>query len=114
MSPRACLALGCVLVVAALIGFIAVADDIRHTGELVAVLGILLSGAALLIAGLFPRALSVLALHWVPVGIALGAVVGVLTDSLVLGVSVGTAIGLVLARLLRARGSGGSLLHPHA
>lgn len=114
MSHRAYLALGCILVAAALIGFIAVADDVRHTGEFFAVLGILISGAALLVAGLLPRALSVLALHWVPVGVALGAVVGAVTDSVVLGVSVGTVVGLVLARLLRARGSGGSLPHPPA
>lgn len=114
MSRRTYLALGVALVTAALVGFITVADDIRHTGEFFAVLGILLSGAALLVAGLFPRTLSVLALHWVPVGIALGALVGAFMDYVVLGVSVGAALGLVMARLRRPRNSAAPLPGPPA
>jgi hypothetical protein len=114
MSRRTYLALGVALVTAALVGFITVADDIRHTGEFFAVLGILLSGAALLMAGLFPRTLSVLALHWVPAGIALGALVGAFTDTVVLGVSVGAALGIVLARLGRSRTSSAPLTRPPA
>jgi hypothetical protein len=114
MTRRTYLALGVALVTAALVGFLTVADDIRHTGEFFAVLGILLSGAALLIAGLFPRTLSVLALHRVPVSVALGALVGAFMDSVVLGVSVGAALGLVLARLRRSRSSSTPLPRPHA
>jgi hypothetical protein len=101
MNARISLPLGGALVAVALIGFLTVADDLRHTGEFFAVLGILVSGAALLVAGWFPRAASVLALAWVPVGIALGALAGALTDRVVLGVCIGTAAGLVLARLRR-------------
>ncbi len=114
MSRRAYLTLGCLLVTVALVGFITVADDIRHTGELFVVLGILFSGAALGVAGLFPRVLSVLALHWVPAGVAVGAIVGVVTDRVMYGVSVGSAAGLVLARLRRSRGSPASLPSPPA
>lgn len=96
------LTLGGVLVAAAITGFLTLADDVRHTGELFGVLGLLLSGAALLAAGLFPRAASILALHWVPAGIAFGALVGAFTDRVALGVSIGTVAGLLLARSRRA------------
>ena len=105
MSRRTYLTLGIALVTTPLVGFLTVADDIRHTGEFFAVLGILLSGVALLVAGVLPRALSVLALHWIPVGIALGALVGAFTDNVAPGVSVGAVLGLVLARLRRSRAS---------
>jgi hypothetical protein len=114
MSRRTYLALGVALVTAALVGFLTVADDIRHSGEFFAVLGILLSGAALLTAGLFPRTLFVLALHWVPVSVAIGALLGAFMDSVVLGVSVGAVLGLVLARLRRFRSSSAPLPLPPA
>jgi uncharacterized membrane protein len=114
MSRRTYLALGVALVCAALIGFFTVADDLRHTGEIFAVLGILLSGAALLVAGLLPRVLSVLALHWVPACVALGAVVGTVIDNVVLGVSLGAVLGLVVARLRRSRGSSAPVPCPPA
>ena len=101
MYRRISLILGGALVAAAIIGFFTVADDFRHTGEFFGVLGILLSGAALLVAGLFPRVLSVLALHWVPDGVAIGASLGAFTDRVALGVSIGTVAGLLLARSRR-------------
>jgi len=112
MHSRTRLALGGALVAIAFIGFLTVADELRHIGEFFAVLGLLLSGAALLVAGWFPRTAFVLALSWVPLGIALGELVGAFTDRVVLGVSIGTAVGLVLARLRRTRHSPSSPQQP--
>src|SRR5512144_2476419 len=103
MSPRVSSALGLVLIVAAVAGFVTVADDSRHTGELFAVAGILISGVALLAAGTYTRASSVVALQWLPVGIGLGMLCGAAADKVALGVSLGTALGLLLARVRRDR-----------
>ena len=94
------------LIALAGIGFITVADDLRHTGELFGVLGILLAGITLLIAGFWPKASSMLALQWVAAGIGIGMVGGAALDRMVAGVCVGAALGLVMAYALRSRSSG--------
>jgi hypothetical protein len=103
VSRRTTKIAGCTLIAAASIGFLTVADELRHTGELSAVLGVLLSGVALLAAGLFPEIASVLALKWVPVGIAAGALAGAVADRVEIGVAVGVALGVLLAWLRRTR-----------
>lgn len=60
MNSRISKILGSVLIAAACVGFLTVADELRHTGEFFAVLGILLSGVALLVAGLYPGTDSLL------------------------------------------------------
>ncbi len=95
--------LGCVLLATACLGFLTVADDLRHTGELFAVLGVLLSGLALLVAGRYPGIAPGLGLQWLPLGVAAGALGGALVDRVAAGVSVGVLLGLLLARLARPR-----------
>lgn len=94
---------GCALIVVAVIGFLTVADELRHIGEFFGVLAVLLCGVCLLLAGLYPRWSAALALQWAPAGIAVGALVGAATDRVVLGVLLGSGLGLLLARLRRAR-----------
>ncbi len=96
-------AAGAILVVVAGVGFLTVADELRHIGEFMAVLGILVSGVALLIAGFRPGVSRVLAPQWAPVGIALGMLGGAAVDRVVLGVVLGAGLGLVLAVAFRAR-----------
>jgi hypothetical protein len=94
---------GGVLVVLACIGFLTIADEFRHLGELFGVIGILLSGIAFLIAGFFPKPSTVLALQWVAVGIGIGMIGGSVSDRMVAGVCVGTVFGLVLGYFMRSR-----------
>jgi hypothetical protein len=94
---------GGALVALAGIGFLTVADELRHIGELFGVLGILLSGVAFLLAGFFPKASSLIALQWVAVGIGIGMIGGAATDRMVAGVCVGTLLGLLLGYYMRSR-----------
>lgn len=92
---------GGVLVALACIGFLTVADEFRHIGELFGVLGILLSGIAFLIAGFFPKVSSVFAFKWVAVGIGVGMIFGAATDRMVAGVCIGTVFGLIIGYFMR-------------
>lgn len=98
---RASIAVGSVLTIAAFVGFATVADDARHSGEFFAVLGLLLSGLAILASGLFPKLRRFLALQWVGAGIAAGLLLGALLDRVALGFAAGMALGLCLAYFQR-------------
>ncbi len=89
----------------ALIGYFTVADDLRHTGELLAVSGLLLAGLALLAAGSRGCLTSRLAMQWIAVGIGIGAAFGAGMDNMALGVGGGAALGALLAFLYRGRGA---------
>jgi hypothetical protein len=103
IAPRRWTQLGTLLVALALLGFLTVADELRHLGEFAAVLGLLLAGLACLLAGRFPAWATHGALQWVPVGIALGMGLGLAADREPLGVALGTLLGLALARARRTR-----------
>ena len=103
MNPRRYTLAGAILTAVAGLGFLTVADDFRHRGEFFAVLGVLFSGLALLLAGLHPRGSAVLAPQWIPLGIALGEVAGAAFDRVPTGVMLGTALGILLARQRRER-----------
>ena len=92
---------GIVLIVAGCIGFATVADDLRHTGELFGVGGILMAGVMFLVAGLVHPLTRGLALHWVAVGI--GVVVGAMIDNLPTGVGGGAALGAIGAAIVNRR-----------
>jgi hypothetical protein len=94
---------GGALVVLACIGFLTVADELRHIGELFGVLGILLAGVAFLLAGYFPKASRLIALQWVAVGIGIGMIGGAASDRMVGGVCLGTLLGLLLGYYMRSR-----------
>ena len=94
---------GGVLVALASIGFLTVADEFHHIGELFGVLGILLSGMAFLVAGFFPNVSTAFALQWVAVGIGVGMIGGAASDRMVAGVCVGTVFGLIIGYFMRSR-----------
>lgn len=96
---------GSALIVVAGIGFLTVADEFRHTGELAGVTGILVAGIAVALAGFVPRISSTVALQWVAPGVALGLFIGAVMDRAVLAVTGGVIFGLALAFLLHRRAS---------
>lgn len=87
----------------ALIGFATVADDLNHTGELLAIGSLLFAGIALIVAGSANRLSSRLALQWLAIGLGVGAACGAATDRMSVGVGAGAALGLLFAYLLRRR-----------
>jgi len=89
----------------ALLGYVTVADDLRHVGEFMGVTAILISGFAFLAAVYSNRLSEKLAAQWVAVGVGIGAAVGAATDEMGSGVAGGVALGFVLAYLLRNRKS---------
>ena len=94
---------GVALIAIALLGFLCVGDDLRHSGEFFAVTGIFVSGVALYGSGRFPRLAAHLSLAWVPVGIGAGMLTGAIIDEEVIGVCTGLSFGLLLARMFRRR-----------
>jgi hypothetical protein len=94
---------GSLLVVVGCIGLVTVADDVRHTGELIGVGGILAAGLVLLVAGSDYAIKKRLALHCVAVGVGIGAAVGVAVDSMPTGVAGGAALGTIGAVILKPR-----------
>jgi len=103
MNAKASKLVGGSLTAIALVGYLTVADELRHLGEFFAVSGIFLSGTALLIAGFFPRTSQVFALPWFALGIGIGMVAGLVIDQAVAGVCSGATIGLFMAYLFRRR-----------
>jgi hypothetical protein len=93
--------IGVVLVTAAALGFLTVADDLRHKGELAGVGGVLLAGCVLLVAGMNHPATRGLALHWVAVGIGIGIVAGAAFDHVLAGVGGGAALGALKMAISR-------------
>lgn len=93
--------IGSILVALGLVGYLTVADDLRHLGEFFGVSSVLVSGLALLLAGLFPRWESTLALSCVPLGIGVGLIIGALVNEVPVGAVLGIALGLLVARARR-------------
>lgn len=93
---------GATLVLLSLLGFLTVADDLRHVGELVGVGAILIAGLALLGAGFESVVSRRLALPWVAVGVLAGAAAGAPVDRMPLLASAGFLVGVGVA-ILRAR-----------
>jgi hypothetical protein len=102
---KASIAIGSLLVVIALVGFLTVADDLRHSGEFFVVSGILLSGLAFLAWALLPRLHRYLDLRWIGAGVAAGLLLGTVLDRAALGLGAGVVLGLVISVLFRRRGS---------
>jgi len=88
--------LGLILVAIATLGYLTVADDLRHTGEFLGVTSILLAGALLLLTGLSARAPSVTLSRSLAAGIVLGIPIGAVLDAMLLGLGIGIAIGVML------------------
>jgi hypothetical protein len=89
---------GAVLIFFAIIGFFTVADDLRHTGELIGVSSILLVGIILLITGLNLKVFRRIALQWLALCILLSIPFGgVYLDNMPLGIGIGIIIGIIIA-----------------
>ena len=94
---------GFALVAFALLGFATVADELRHLGEFLGVLGVLLSGLALLAASFDVALTRRVPLSWFPVGLGVGLLGGALADAVPTGFAAGLFLGLLLACAARAR-----------
>ena len=94
---------GGALVLAALLGFGTVADDLRHVDELFQVGAVLVSGLALLAAGCSSFVSSRLAVPWLVLGLGAGTLIGTALGRVPMGFGAGAALGLVLASALRRR-----------
>ncbi|MDI6803394.1 MAG: hypothetical protein QME58_06055 [Bacteroidota bacterium] len=92
---------GVSLIVIAVIGFITVADEFRHTGEFIGVSSILFAGIILLIDGYNFSVSKRLSIHWVAIGVLSGIPLGgLLLDNMPLGVGSGMVIGIFVAFVL--------------
>jgi hypothetical protein len=90
-------------VVLGAVGFLAVADDRRHVGEILGVGSVLFIGLIFLVAGSKNVISRRLALPWLATAVGVGAVAGAAMDSMLVGVGGGLAIGAILAAVLGRR-----------
>jgi hypothetical protein len=98
---------GIAFLLAGCLGFLTVADDLRHTGELLGVAGVACAGLSLVVASTENRVSTRVAPQWVAAGIGVGELVGAAVDNMLVGVCGGVVVGLLLAIVLfpkRARG----------
>src|SRR5262245_20087124 len=96
-------ALGVVLVVAACLGFLTVADDLRHSGELFGVGAVGLAGAALLLAGTRFAARRRVAPVWLAAGAGIGLALGAASGHMPGAVASGAALGALATVILGSR-----------
>jgi hypothetical protein len=89
------------MVVLAVAGYLTVADDFRHVGELAGVSALLVAGLAL-VGDAYHVMAHWLSLRWIAVGVVAGTAIGGAADVAATGFVAGVAAGAVLA-LIRAR-----------
>lgn len=97
---------GGLVVVVGVLGFLTVADDVRHTGELWGSASLLTAGMCLLLAGYGCAISRWLAVQWFALGLLAGVPVGAWLDDMPMGVAVCAAIGLGVAYLRRPGSTG--------
>ena len=88
---------GAVLVIAGGIGFVTVADDLRHGGEFVGVGTVLLVGVVLMLAAGVRSFSARRALLWLAGILAAGAAAGAATDRIGVGAGIGLFLGIFVA-----------------
>lgn len=91
------LAAGGAMIAVSLIGYLTVADDLRHVGEFAGVSALLLAGLAL-VADAYRILERQFALRWVAAGVLLGAALGTAIDATAAGLVVGLVLGIATAR----------------
>jgi hypothetical protein len=91
---------GVALMAIAAAGFLTVADDLRHSGELIGVAGVMLGGV-MLVLSTSPAVSRRLALQWGAAGIGLGLLAGAAMDSMLTGIAAGASLGMVVAYVRR-------------
>jgi hypothetical protein len=94
---------GFIIIGIAVIGFMTVADEFHHMGELIGVSGVLISGIFLVVAGYKNSLTRLFALQWVPVGIGIGLITGAAIDNMLIGLIGGILTGLIIAYFARPR-----------
>ena len=89
---------GALLVVCGIAGFFTVADEFRHTGELIGVAAVLFAGIILLAAGFGQTLFKRFAIQWVATGVLASIPFGgIVLDNLPVGVGLGIALGICAA-----------------
>jgi hypothetical protein len=90
--------IGVILIACAIFGFLTVADDLRHTGELIGILSLLLSGIILFFVPSTKVILKNFSQEWVAFGILFGfSIGGVVLDNMFIGIVFGIVIGIFIA-----------------
>lgn len=85
--------LGAFLVAIGLAGFLTVADDIRHAGEILGIGSILAAGVVLLDVGPGRLMFTRHAAQWISFGLLAGAGFGAGIDNMPAGIGLGAALG---------------------
>ena len=89
---------GIILIIVAAIGYLTVADELRHMGEFIGVSGILLSGIILLFVDSKLAISKRLSLQWIAIFILLSIPFGgVILDNMPLGTGIGIVTGILFA-----------------
>ena len=94
--------IGSALVLLGILGYLTVADDLRHVGEFVGVTAIVISGLCFLAAGRDSRMTNALPLRAIALGILAGMVIGAALDNMFVGVGIGIALGTFVGLAKRA------------
>ena len=96
--------LGISLVIVSFIGFLTIADDLRHIGEFLAVSSILISGIIFIVASMQITLLRKLPIQWIGICLLLFLPVGAfLFDNMFIGIGLGLLVGSILAFIFNLR-----------
>jgi uncharacterized membrane protein (UPF0136 family) len=88
---------GSLIVSLGIVGFLTVADDLRHLGEVLGVGSVFLIGALLVGAGQTRSEFARNAMCGIACGLAVGGIVGVAIDNMPVSLGSGLAIGAAVA-----------------
>jgi len=96
---------GWLLMALGVVGFLTVADDLRHIGEVLGVTSVLLVGGLLVIAGSATSRSTRVATLWLAGAVGIGAAVGAAGDAMVVGTGGGLIVGSVAGFAARRKSS---------
>lgn len=97
--------IGIILSIFAIIGYLTLADDIRHTGEFIGVSSVLISGIIFIFVDNKISILKRLSLQWIAICILLSIPIGgVLLDDIIVALCIGIVIGILLAFIFGKNG----------
>jgi hypothetical protein len=89
------------MILMALLGYLTVADELRHIGEFLAVTAVLIAGLALLAASFSNPLSRRFALEWLAIGVIVGTFFGGAIDDMYMGLAVGMIVGVMTAIVVR-------------
>jgi hypothetical protein len=97
---------GICLILFAIIGYLTIADDLRHKGEIYGITCVLLAGILLLLNDVKVKFINNLALHWISICLLMCIPIGsYLLDNMMLAMIIALILGLVLAYLFGKQNS---------